>query len=219
MFALKESGRPGRLLSLLLIFLPLAVLTGCLQSETLLLTDADFVQPMPDEFTVFGYTAEGGVYKLNLENDGTPKKTQFSRSGAGYQPVGEEGGMYFAPNGENSYLIAITGSAGAFYGFAEIKDQLLISQFVSAAPEQDLARLREADPAAAAILDAVTFKEGSFQIESREALLFLAERVKSGELVLVGGPFYWLPGLVDGTDPATAPPPALDAEGNIVGGG
>jgi hypothetical protein len=217
MLAIERLARFGRLVPALAILLTAAALGGCLQSKTLLLTDADFVQPMPDEFTVFGYTAAEGVFKLNREDDGTPKKTQFVRSGAGYQPVGEEGAMYFMPNGEGSYLVTITGTAGAFYGFAEIKDQLLISHFLSPAPEADLARLREADPAASTVFETVTFKDGAFQIESREALLFLAQRVRTGDLVLQGGPFYWLPGLVDGTDPATAPPAALDAEGKVVG--
>ena len=220
MFARSGYGRLGRLSSFLLVLLPLVALGGCLQSKTLLLTDADYVQPMPDEFTVFGYTAKDGVFKLNVEDDGTPKKTQFARAGGGYQPVGETSGMYFSLNGENSYLIAITDTTGTYYGFAEIKGQLLLSNFISAEPEKDLARIREAaDEGGRATLDAVTFKDGSFQLASREALLFLAERVRSGDLVLQGAPFYWLPGLVDGIDPATAPPTALDAEGNPVSAG
>jgi hypothetical protein len=220
MLASQEFGRLGRLSSLLSILLPLALLAGCLQSQTPLLTDADYVQPMPDEFTVFGYTAKDGVFKLNVEDDGTLRKTQFARAGAGYQPVGETGGMYFMANGENSYLVAITDTSGTYYGFAEIKGQLLLSNFISAEPEKDLARIRDAaDDSGRATLEAVTFKDGGFQIESREALLFLAERVRSGDLVLQGGPFYWLPGLVDGTDPGTAPPAALDAQGNPVSAG
>lgn len=215
MFAQNGRGCLGRLFSFLLVLLPLAFVGGCLQSKTPLLTDADYVQPMPDEFTVFSYTAKDGVYKLNVEDDGALRKTQFARAGAGYQTVGESGSMYFMPNGESSYLVAIVDTSGTYYGFAEIRGQLLLSSFLSAEPEKDLARIREAaDESGRATLEAVTFKEGSFQIESREALLYLAERVRAGDLVLQGGPFYWLPGLVDGTDPATAPPPALDAEGN-----
>lgn len=217
---LRGSGRVVRAMSLL-VLMPLALLTGCLQSETLLLTEADFVQPLPDEFTMFGYSSKDGVYKLNVQDDGKPRVTQFTRAGAGYQPVGEKGTLYFAPNGEGSYLAATSGEDGTvFYGFAEIRGQFMLSQFLSLEPQKDLDRLREnADPEARALLDEVSFKDGSFQIESREALLLLAERVRTGELVLQGGPLYWLPGLVDGADPATAPPAQLDAQGNVIEGG
>ena len=81
----------GRLLSCLATLLSLAVLAGCLQSKTLLLGESDFVQPLPDEFTVFGYTNKDGVFTLNVEDNGAPKKVHFVRSGAGYQPADEKG--------------------------------------------------------------------------------------------------------------------------------
>lgn len=209
----------GRLFSRLTIFLPLAMLAGCLQSQSLLLQESNLVQPLPDQFTVFGYTESDGVYKLNVEENGAPRKTQFTRSGAGYQPVGETAMMYFAPGGgENSFMVAISDTPGTFYGFAEIKGQVILSRFMSAAPEEDLQTIRSNSVKATEVVEGLQVKDGSLQIPNMDALQTISDLAHSGKLVLHGGPFYWLPGLVDGTDPANAPPAALDAEGNAVGG-
>jgi len=56
-------------------------------------------------------------------------------------------------------------------------------------------------------------------IPGTDALYLISDLVQKGELALQGGPFYWLPGHVDGTDPAAAPPAKLDAQGKVIGNG
>jgi hypothetical protein len=210
----------GRLLSCLGTLLPLVVLAGCLQSKTLLLGESDFVQPLPDEFTVFGYTQTDGAYTLNVEENGAPKKVHFTRSGAGYQPADEKGVMYFARSGgENSYLVAISDTAGVFYGFVELRDQVMVSRFVSSDPGKALETIRSSAGEASEVVEGLQVENGALLIPGTDALHLISDLVQKGELVLQGGPFYWLPGHVDGTDPATAPPAKLDAEGNVVNDG
>jgi hypothetical protein len=222
----ERRGRVRRLTVTLQLLFAAVALGACVRSDELLLTEADFVQPVPDEVTFFTYSSEEGeeVFRLSLEDDGKPTIMQFARDGAGYVLVNGEGGddgsrLYFAEDGAGGTITALSGPGATFYGFGTFNGPVLMLHFVSADADAALEALRKgADAEGAALLDGVKTAEGSLVLPSREALFYLAERWQAGELELVGGPFYLVEGHVDGRDPATAPPAALDAAGNPVGG-
>jgi hypothetical protein len=204
------AGPVRRLAAVSIVLFGALALAGCtMESEEMLLTETDFVQPLPDEVTLFAYAIEDAFDPaakpafLQME-DGKPDPMTMTRQGAGYaDDTGDV--LFFADAGEH-FIAALPTDSGVQYAFLKPSGSLL------AVPVFNYAELQAAaDERGKAALAGTDLDGDTLRIAKREALFYMGEQLAAGT---VDAPTVLLllavPGHTDGTDTATAPPGRFD---------